>query len=192
MLHLRPLVIEIINSIEIFREFHHVEGGEITFGGVNPDRYTGDFTYMPLTEEHQWRFKMDGGKIGDQSVSACHGGCQAICDSGTSDLVGPTKDIDILLRKIGINNHNHRRHRGPVYVDCDKVPSLPKITITLGGKDFDLEGEDYIIRIHGKCRLMVKGEKLSRYDWILGDVFMRKYYSKFDMGNKRVGFAKAT
>lgn len=35
------------------------------------------------------------------------------------------------------------------------------------------------------------GLDLPRYPmWILGDIFIGKYYSIFDLGKKRVGFAK--
>lgn len=36
------------------------EGGEMILGGSDPTKYSGNFTYVPLTSETYWEFKMDG------------------------------------------------------------------------------------------------------------------------------------
>ena len=67
------------------------ESGELTLGGVNTDRFTGDVDWHPVTRKAYWQIEMDG--ISTQGAAVCDGGCQAIVDSGTSLIAGPVDEI---------------------------------------------------------------------------------------------------
>ncbi|KAG8481725.1 hypothetical protein CXB51_026625 [Gossypium anomalum] len=76
-------------------------GGEIVFGGVDPNHYKGKHTYVPVTQRGYWQFDMGDVLIGDKPTGYCAGGCAAIADSGTSLLAGPTTVITMINQAIG-------------------------------------------------------------------------------------------
>jgi hypothetical protein len=158
--------------------------GELEFGGVDKKHYTGDFTFVPLSAETYWQVKLDGVKLGSDSIGSAP---SAIVDSGTSLLAGPKDDVTAIANKLGAKSLMGKEWT----VDCSK--DLPDLSFTLGGKDYVLKKEDLILQQSGStCVLGLMGIDIpSGPQWILGDVFMRKYYVQFDWGQKRLGFALA-
>ena len=160
--------------------------GELVFGGVDPKHYTGSFSFVPLSSESYWEINLDGVKLGSDSVSSTK---SAIVDSGTSLLAGPKSEISKIATKLGAKSVLGREY----VVDCSA--KLPDLTFTLGGKDYTLKQADLILQASGsQCILGLTGLDVPPPRgplWILGDVFMRKYYVQFDWGKKRLGFATA-
>jgi len=78
------------------------------------------------------------------------------------------------------------------------MKDLPTVNFTIDGIDYPLTSEDYVVQVTSmgitECMLGIMGSKFPPgFDYfILGDVFMRKYYSYFDKNNNRVGFARAS
>merc|ERR1711935_422001 len=72
---------------------------------------------------------------------------------------------------------------GEYTVDCSKVSAMPTISFNIGGKEFALQGSEYVLSISGQCLLGFLGLDVPPPRgplWILGDVFLRKYYTVFD------------
>lgn len=128
---------------------------------------------------------MDGAKIGSFST----GTTDAIVDSGTSLITGPSKDIKKIAEAVGAKSSL----TGQYTIDCDEVESIPDITWTIDGVDYTVPGPKLVIQTAGMCLFAMMGMDFPKPgpQWILGDVFMREYYTVFDYENEKIGFAKA-
>lgn len=160
--------------------------GELTFGGYDDDKFEGDeLTWVPLSDATYWRIDMDAVKIGEFSI----GESDAIVDSGTSLIIGPKMDILAIALEIGAKP----TLTGQYTIDCEKVAGIPDMTWTIAGKEYTVAGKKLVIQSAGMCIFAMMGMDFPAPgpQWILGDVFMREYYTVFDYAEKRVGFAKA-
>ncbi|KAJ1678110.1 aspartic proteinase precursor, partial [Spiromyces aspiralis] len=162
--------------------------GEMVLGGTNPDHYSGELKWAKVRRRGYWEVDLDKVKFGDEELELHNTG--AAIDTGSSLLVIPSVLAELINKKIGAT----KNWAGQYTVACERVPSLPPLSLTLGGHKFELNSEDYILNVQGQCMSGFMGmdvpEPLGPI-WIIGDVFLRKYYTVYDLGNDRVGFAPA-
>ncbi|EGI64800.1 PREDICTED: lysosomal aspartic protease-like [Acromyrmex echinatior] len=157
---------------------------ELIIGGSYPDLYNGELTYVPVTNNGYWHFIINRIVIGHSTI-CLH--CEAIVDISTSHIIGPLIEIEAINRYIG------HEINGVTIANCDKISNLPSIYFDLGDKLFELTSEDYIIVLerYNVCTSAFMDAVLHENSpkWILGNVFLRRYYTEFDMKNNQVGFA---
>lgn len=184
------LVSEPVFSFYLNPNINGKVGGEIIFGGSDPNYYEGEFTYVPLSRIGYWQFAITSINIENQNdLNLCMHGCEAVADTGTSLIMGPPNKMHSINQALGISKNTENYYS----VDCKMVSNLPRVIFTIGGKQFNLTSDQYILKYtdqEKKICLSSFQPFQNKNFFILGDTFIRYYYTEFDYGNKRVGFAK--
>jgi len=168
----------------------------VAFGDIPTANYEGSLTTAPMDpmqpELGYWCVSVTGIKVGT-TVQPGTSGIIGVVDTGTSLIAGPPSVVNPIIAQVNATQ------------DCSNVHTLPNISFTIkvdGGveKDFVLTPEEYTYRqtfadgspAQCQCGLFAfdAGEGLLPL-WILGDPFIRTYFSVFDRANNKVSFGKS-
>lgn len=163
-------------------------GGVATFGGVDKSKYSGKITWLPVRRKAYWEVKFEGVGLGDEfAVLDGHG---AAIDTGTSLITLPSGLAEIINSEIGAK----KGWSGQYTVECDTRDSLPDLTFNFNGYNFTIGPYDYTLEVSGSCISAITPMDFPEPVGplaIIGDAFLRKFYSIYDLDNNAVGLAKA-
>jgi len=170
--------------------------GELLFGGMNSNHFTGAINYVPLTARTYWQFAFQDMQVNGVNQNFCSGsGCKVIADTGTSLILGPADPVRKLNTQLGAIEIPGT---GEYMIACHKISTLPVINVLINGHVYPLTPQQYIIQETSdgvtECISGFMGLDIPPPTgplWILGDVFLAVYYSIYDFANSRVGFAVA-
>ncbi|KAJ4307164.1 hypothetical protein N0V88_000543 [Collariella sp. IMI 366227] len=186
----KKLVSSLIVGMSFNRDSDGPNTGQVTFGGVDPAKYTGAISYTPVQspskENGDWAIPLDGVSFDGQTAPIASR--EAYLDTGTSFAFAPPADLAFLFKLIPGSSSGQNGDFVEYYIPCDT--SLP-ITVTFSGVSYDIAAADWVVRKDEKtCLSRIYGYEVRKGTWLLGDTFLKNVYSVFDADKMRIGLAK--
>jgi hypothetical protein len=163
--------------------------GQVNFGYINANNYKGNLISHPVIDKFYWTVKLDDVRFNNDTLNFCpKKNCKAILDTGTSGITVPTKLFNSLAKKLN------------VMADCSNLATLPKINFIINTQNYILEPADYLVEAVNvltkkkQCAINFIPLDIPRFEgsnaFILGDNFIRKYYTVFDRDTNSVHLAQ--
>lgn len=168
--------------------------GEISFGGVNNDSFTGELIRIPLTKEtdpylsSKWTVEARSVILGDGArVNRTLDGYVAFFDSGYPFIDLPLELAREIMSAIGAKPGSSLFF----VVLCEKRDELPNLVVNLAGHNIVLTGYDYTtVMERDECAIWLDGhpENKDEKPYLrLGSMFLKGFYSVFDVERGTVG-----
>ncbi|CAB1110981.1 unnamed protein product [Ectocarpus sp. CCAP 1310/34] len=193
--------------------------GFLTLGGVNQTHYEGCLEWVAVAESASpdgfWSIVLQNIYVGSSSV--LRSPISAIFDTGTSMIVGPFADVAYLAEEIGatcvyftgvdsssvetMDCVSNPREVELILMECDS--EFDDINFSFGGDDFALTSNELLQPLTDFVPSTVSSSSTEPWClfgmlghqenmWILGDSFLRTFYTAYNVEDKTVGLARAT
>jgi hypothetical protein len=122
------------------------------------------------------------------AIGVCSSGCVALVDTGSSFIGIPKIYFVSFVQKV-ISGRSDCAITVSREVICgsSSLDGLPEISFVLNGKKLTLSAKDYMITNH--LGFMPVDIDESTPFFILGDTFIKTFYTVFDQDARRIGFA---
>jgi len=190
-----PKMHEPVFSVYLGREIQ--DEAEISFGGIRPERMASPMTWMSVSEEGYWQFQFTDFLVDGKPMKLCEKygkrQCQAVLDTGSSLMMGPTEDLNPILKALSFGSDPQ--------MNCTEKQTFPKLGFKIANKTFEMEPEDYMDRSSYSqqnttaqacwAHLMPIGDTGRGPIFVLGMPFMRTFYTAYNVRDKKIGIALA-
>ncbi|KAG2368812.1 aspartic proteinase [Suillus spraguei] len=177
------------------------DGEELTFGGTDATKYTGEIAYTPITTAN--------------SASAYWGLNESITYGSMTILSHATGIVDTGTTFLAIASDAYSKYKSATSATVDAANGLLLVSSAqysaLKNLNFQIGSETYSLSPNGQIwprslNSHISGSSNGIYlivtnlgtpsgqgfDFINGYTFLQRFYSVFDSGNSRVGFAKTS
>ncbi|KAG0291479.1 Vacuolar protease A [Linnemannia gamsii] len=191
---------------------HDDEGGsQLTLGGLDPSHRLVDIQWHEVTRttQGQWAIELTAFALRREAFEIDG---QAVIDTGFPYIALTRYQAEMINLQIGAKET--WKGSGMYELDCGRVAAgLFDFIILFGLEEYQLKGHEYVLRLphkdgHGRnggqklgkgrkemCRSAIVGMDFSKESGVIavfGQVFLRKYYSAYDLENHQIGFALAS
>ncbi|KAG9008419.1 hypothetical protein FRB90_008903 [Tulasnella sp. 427] len=199
------------NVFSFFMARGGADGSELCIGCINSDKFTGDVDYYSLDpsatggKQLYWNIPSSGlsydagqsdAATDDSfdSLSTRATGFSAVIDSGTSLVyVTPAVAKELYSKIPGSSPAPKDVGDGFYTFPCNA--DIGEVSFVFGGKHYPINSQDFNLGAvsdgSSDCIGGVIGEEVGDSLAIVGDEFMKNWYSVFDYDRRAVGFAKA-
>lgn len=169
------------------------DGSEFVLGSPDLSLTRGNLTYLSLASNSgMWILSMQAVLFGGTTSSFCaSASCPVLVDTGTSFIGMPSTAFNAFASAVESARSDCSLDSGSGLLRCNRATSagLPSLGFSLQGSLFTVTGADYFQS--GVIGVMSIDVSSSSSLWILGDTFLKTYYTVFDLDNRKIGIAGA-